>query len=320
MILEGYGELYGDIPQITTKIKARRLTFAGHCKRAEGFIVSKLVTWRPTQGARSKGRPKKTYVDLLEDDTGYAVNEVENSMKDRHLWRAIINAQQQESTEWVSECWRGTTSSCECNKVVSVFWSFCRRCLSVFKFLLPFIVFKRPFSFIKIELLWLQTWIFILNWVFCWFKNTQLKIKIFNWVFLNQQKIQFCPNVSWDLVAFTWHRLRQLGCPIAQGNHFLVQATMINIIFARPGKYKSEVSLHQSYQSSYKHQKSYLNWVQTIDIQWLFNFTHTVFLFGHVWASSFIAKLAQPGNQEERKLSQPDMTNWHWWTSHLVNY
>ena len=72
---------------------------SGHCKRAEGCIVSKLVTWRPTQGARSKGRPKKTYVDLLEDDTGYAVNEVENSMKDRHLWRAIINALQQESTE-----------------------------------------------------------------------------------------------------------------------------------------------------------------------------------------------------------------------------
>ena len=90
-------ELYGDIPQITTKIKARRLTFAGHCERAEGCIVSKLVTLRPTQGARSKGRPKKTYVDLLEDDTGYAVNEVENSM-DRHLWRAIINVRQQEST------------------------------------------------------------------------------------------------------------------------------------------------------------------------------------------------------------------------------
>ena len=78
-------ELHGDIPQITTKIKARRLTFAGHCKRAEGCIVSKLVTRRPTQGVRSKGCPKKSYVDLLEDDTGYAVNEVENSMKDRRL-------------------------------------------------------------------------------------------------------------------------------------------------------------------------------------------------------------------------------------------
>ena len=75
-------ELYGDTPQITTKIKARRLTFAGHCKRAEGCIMSKLVTWQPTQGTRSKGCPKKTYVDLLEDDTGYAVNIKPSSMPD----------------------------------------------------------------------------------------------------------------------------------------------------------------------------------------------------------------------------------------------
>ena len=92
-------ELYGDIPQITTNIKARRLTFAGHCKRAEGRIVSKLVTWQPTQGAGSEGFLKMTYVDLLEDDTVYAVNKVENSMKDGRLWQAIINALQQESTE-----------------------------------------------------------------------------------------------------------------------------------------------------------------------------------------------------------------------------
>ena len=52
-------ELYGDNPQI--KKKKRPFTFAGHCKRAEGCIVSELVTWRPTPGTRSKGRPKKTY-------------------------------------------------------------------------------------------------------------------------------------------------------------------------------------------------------------------------------------------------------------------
>ena len=39
------------------------------------------------------------------------------------------------------------------------------------------------------------------------------------------------------------YRLRQLGCPIAQGNHFLVWATMIYRRIAELGKYKSEVSL-----------------------------------------------------------------------------
>ena len=93
-------ELYGDIPHITTKITVRRLSFAGHCKRAEGrSIVSKLVTWQPTQGRRNKGRPKLTYVDLLQEDTGYEVSEIENSMQDRRFWRAIINDRQQPSTE-----------------------------------------------------------------------------------------------------------------------------------------------------------------------------------------------------------------------------
>ena len=79
--------------------------------------MTHIVTWRPTQGARSKGCPKKTHADLLEDDTGYAVNEVENSMKDRRLWRAIIDARQQKLTEWVSEWWPTSLSSCKCNQL-----------------------------------------------------------------------------------------------------------------------------------------------------------------------------------------------------------
>ena len=83
---------------------------------------------------------------------------------------------------------------------------------------------------------------------------------------------------------------------------------MIYIILARLGKYKLEVSLHLSYHSSYKHQKSYyiLNSYTPSTYSDFFNFTHTVLLFGHVWASRFMAKLARLGNQERRKLSQPD--------------
>ena len=49
-------------------------------------------------------------------------------------------------------------SSCECNKVVSAFWSFCRRSHFVFKFLLFFIVFRCFISIISIELLLVQAW------------------------------------------------------------------------------------------------------------------------------------------------------------------
>ena len=88
-------ELYGDLPKVTTKIKIRRLQFAGHCKRHAERIVAKLVTWRPTHGHRLPGRPTKTYVDLLQDDTGYTTAEVESCMLDRKMWRAIIGVRQQ---------------------------------------------------------------------------------------------------------------------------------------------------------------------------------------------------------------------------------
>ena len=47
-------------------------------------------------------------------------------------------------------------------------------------------------------------------------------------------------------------KLRQLGCLIARGNHLLLWATMICRRIARLGKFKLEVSLHQSYRTSYK--------------------------------------------------------------------
>ena len=95
-------ELYGDIPKITAKITNRRLRFAGHCKRRKGSVVSNLITWQPTQGKRTAGRPTKTYVDQLQADTGYTNGEIESCMENRNLWRAVIGVRQM-TREWVSE-------------------------------------------------------------------------------------------------------------------------------------------------------------------------------------------------------------------------
>ena len=61
------------------------------------------------------------------------------------------------SHSW-ARLWQQNVSSCECNKVVSAFWSFYRRSHFVFKFLLFFIVFRCLISFISMELLWVQAW------------------------------------------------------------------------------------------------------------------------------------------------------------------
>ncbi|XP_072044651.1 uncharacterized protein [Amphiura filiformis] len=90
-------ELYGELPKVTDKIRKRRLQFAGHCLRSTGQVVSDLVLWKPSHGKRSVGRPSKTYVDLLCEDTGQEPNEIRSCMQDRHIWRAIVGVRQKSS-------------------------------------------------------------------------------------------------------------------------------------------------------------------------------------------------------------------------------
>ena len=79
--------LYGDLPPLSTKLRSRRLQFAGHCFRAKDEAVSKVILWTPTHGQKSRGRPATTYVDLLTSDTGLRVEELETSMMERCVWR-----------------------------------------------------------------------------------------------------------------------------------------------------------------------------------------------------------------------------------------
>ena len=65
-----------------------RLKFAGHCVRAEQQPCSKLVLWRPTHGRPRQGRPRKSYIDLLVEDTNLAVDDLPNTTRDRKIWRA----------------------------------------------------------------------------------------------------------------------------------------------------------------------------------------------------------------------------------------
>ena len=84
---------------MSDKIKKRCLQFTGHCLRSSWQVVSDLVLWKPTYG-KSAGRPIKTYVDLLRQDTGQTPAEIKTCTENRRVWRAIIEVQQM-STEWV---------------------------------------------------------------------------------------------------------------------------------------------------------------------------------------------------------------------------
>ena len=68
------------------------MRFAGHCWRHKEELAADTMLWQPRHGTTSIGRPAKTYVDQLREDTGLEAEDLSTAMMDRDLWRARVNA------------------------------------------------------------------------------------------------------------------------------------------------------------------------------------------------------------------------------------
>ena len=83
-------EIYANIPDICTSIRQQRLRFSGHCWRNKREMASDTILWQPTHGERKRGRPRKTYVDQLMEDTLCNVNELKTAMDDKDEWKKRV--------------------------------------------------------------------------------------------------------------------------------------------------------------------------------------------------------------------------------------
>ena len=63
-------QLYGHLPPITKTIQVRRTRHAGHCWRSKDELISDVLLWTPTYGCAKAGRPARTYIQQLCEDTG----------------------------------------------------------------------------------------------------------------------------------------------------------------------------------------------------------------------------------------------------------
>ena len=63
-------QLYGHLPPITKTIQVRRTTHAEHCWRSRDELISDVLLWTPTHGRAKAGRPARTYIQQLCEDTG----------------------------------------------------------------------------------------------------------------------------------------------------------------------------------------------------------------------------------------------------------
>ena len=58
------------LPPITKTIQVRRTRHSGHSWRSRNELISDVLQWTPTYGQAKAGRPERTYIRQLCEDTG----------------------------------------------------------------------------------------------------------------------------------------------------------------------------------------------------------------------------------------------------------
>ena len=83
-------QLYGHLPPIRKTIHVRRTTHAGHCWRSRHELISDVLLWTPTYGRAKAGRPSRTYIQQLCEDTGCSPEDQPDAMNDRKKKRERV--------------------------------------------------------------------------------------------------------------------------------------------------------------------------------------------------------------------------------------
>ena len=83
-------QLYGNLPPITKTIQVRRTRHAGHCWRSKDELIRDVLLWTPTHGRAKAGRPARTYIQQLCEDTGCCPEDLPRAMNDREEWRERV--------------------------------------------------------------------------------------------------------------------------------------------------------------------------------------------------------------------------------------
>ena len=93
-------QLYGHLPPITKTIQVRRTRHAGHCWRSRDELIRDVLLWTPTLGRAKAGRPARTYIQQLCEDTGCCPEDLPGTMNDREEWRERVRDIRATSTTW----------------------------------------------------------------------------------------------------------------------------------------------------------------------------------------------------------------------------
>ena len=83
-------QLYGHLPPITKTIQVRRTRHAEHCWSSRNELISDELLLTPTYGRAKAGRPARTYIQQLSENTGCSPEDMQEAMNDREKWRERV--------------------------------------------------------------------------------------------------------------------------------------------------------------------------------------------------------------------------------------
>ena len=83
-------QLCGHLPPITKTIQVRRTRHAGQSWRSRDKFISDVLLRTPIYGRAKAGRPARTYIQQLCEDTGCSSEDLPEVMNDREKWRERV--------------------------------------------------------------------------------------------------------------------------------------------------------------------------------------------------------------------------------------
>ena len=114
-------QLYGHLPAITKTIQVRRTRHAGHCWRSRDELISDVLLWTPTYGRSKAGRPTRTYIQQLCEDTGCSPEDLAVAMNDRNKRRERVWDIRASGTTWWWWWWWWPKRKRFCSKVEIIY-------------------------------------------------------------------------------------------------------------------------------------------------------------------------------------------------------
>ena len=82
------------------------LCHAGHCRRSRDEIISDVLLWTPTYSRAKAGRPARTYIQQLCEDTGCSPEDLPEAMNDREKWRERVRDIRASGMTWWWWWWK----------------------------------------------------------------------------------------------------------------------------------------------------------------------------------------------------------------------